>query len=191
MIDLIKRRAAQRMKDLAALAVDVNLMQRIHELSWQCISALREGNKIVLFGNGGSAAQAQHWAAELVGQFKKKTRPAMPAIALTSDTAILTALANDLGYENIFALQLGAHVKAGDIAIGISTSGRSANVLKALAAAPSFECMPWLLTGQAYEERADDPTAILRCPGEETAAIQESHLFVAHLICEAIDDNVG
>jgi D-sedoheptulose 7-phosphate isomerase len=140
-----------------------------------CIDALKRGNKILICGNGGSAAQAQHFAAELVVRYKKN-RKALPCIALTADSAILTACANDFGYETVFARQVEAYGNPGDVLIAISTSGKSANVLAAIDAAKKIGM------------EVIDMNWILKVPDGFTAAKQEAHLNILHDWARDIED---
>ena len=151
--------------------------------------ALRAGGKVLVFGNGGSAADAQHLAAELVGRYLKD-RPAWPAVALTTDTSILTAVANDYSFEQVFAKQVRALGARGDVLLAISTSGNSPNVVAAVEAARDREMRVVALTGRdggriAQLLAADDVN--LCVPHERTARIQEVHLLVIHCICDAVD----
>lgn len=148
--------------------------------------ALAQGNKILLCGNGGSAADAQHIAAELVGRYEAERR-GWPAIALTTDTSSLTALSNDFGYEDVFARQLRALASPGDVLIAISTSGRSPNVVKAAKDARSLGCKTIALTGGDGEPLASSCDFALTIPSPRTARVQEAHITIGHLWCEMID----
>lgn len=148
--------------------------------------ALTAGNKILIAGNGGSAADAQHFAAELVGRFLLERR-ALPAIALTTDSSILTAVANDYGFEHVFSRQIEALATTGDAVIGISTSGNSANILSALTAARQLGCTTIALLGRdggAIASCVDLPL-IVGC--NETPHIQEMHVTIIHLLCKLIE----
>jgi D-sedoheptulose 7-phosphate isomerase len=152
-------------------------------------AALRQGRTVFAFGNGGSAADAQHFAAELVGRFEAE-RAGWPAIALTTDTSALTAIGNDYGFDRVFARQLEALGKAGDVAIGISTSGTSPNVLRALEAGNARGLATIALTG-----RGGDAGKIarlhVRVDEERTARVQEVHATVLHAICELVEKDLG
>lgn len=152
-------------------------------------AALKKGGTVFVFGNGGSAADAQHFAAELVGRYEKE-RKAWPAVALTTDTSALTAIGNDYGFDRVFARQVEALGKAGDIAIGISTSGSSPNVLRGLEAANDRGMITIALTG-----RGGDAGKIARhhvAIGEErTARVQEVHATVLHVICELVEKDLN
>ena len=154
------------------------------------IKTLKKGNKIILFGNGGSASDAQHIAAELVVKYKKKRR-SIPAISLSTDTSTLTAIGNDFSFNDIFSRQLESIGKPGDIAIGITTSGKSKNVINALKLAKKKKITSVILTKKKYPnkkqiEKVSD--LILGVPADETARIQELHILVGHLMCAVIDE---
>lgn len=152
--------------------------------------ALTAERKILFFGNGGSAADAQHLAAELVGRFERDRR-ALPGIALTTDTSILTSLANDLGAETIFARQVEALGQRGDVAVGISTSGASPNVLGAVRVAREKGMRTIALTGAKGSPLAEACDLALRVPSHRTARIQEAHITIGHVICEFADEAVS
>lgn len=149
--------------------------------------AFRRGNKLLLFGNGGSAADAQHIAAEFVNRFRVE-RPPLPALALTTDTSAITSIANDYDYRQVFAKQLRALGKEGDVALAISTSGNAANVLEAIAACKELKITTIGLTGGSGGKMASRVDHLL-CVSEtrETARIQETHILIGHVICEMVD----
>ena len=151
------------------------------------VTAFGNGNKLLLFGNGGSAADAQHIAAEFVNRFRME-RPPLPAIALTTDSSALTSIANDYDYAEIFAKQVRALGKAGDVALAISTSGNAANVIRALQTCRELNIITIGLTGGKGGKLADKVDYVL-CVSEttNTARIQECHILIAHVICELID----
>jgi D-sedoheptulose 7-phosphate isomerase len=149
--------------------------------------ALRAGQKVLVFGNGGSAADAQHFAAELVGRYLAD-RPAWPAVALTTDTSILTAVANDLGYEAVFRRQVEALGRAGDVAVGISTSGRSPSVVSALARARQMRLVTVALTGKGGGALAGQVDHLLDVPHAATPRIQEVHGLLIHLLCQVVEE---
>ncbi len=151
--------------------------------------ALKQGNKILVMGNGGSAADAQHFAAELVGRFLKN-RAALPAIALTTDTSILTAVANDFGYEQVFSRQVEALVKPGDVVIGISTSGNSINVQRALDLASELDCKTIAFLGRDGGSIAAQVDLPLIVAVKETPRIQEVHLTLIHILCDLIESEM-
>jgi D-sedoheptulose 7-phosphate isomerase len=147
---------------------------------------LREGNKVLICGNGGSAADAQHIAAELVGRYEQERR-SFPAIALTTDTSALTALSNDYGYEQVFARQLQGLAVAGDVLISISTSGNSPNVIKAAEQARALGCKVIGLTGCTGEPLATHCDIAIVVSSNRTSRVQEAHITIGHLWCEMVD----
>jgi D-sedoheptulose 7-phosphate isomerase len=151
---------------------------------------IRHGGKILLFGNGGSAADAQHIAAELVVRYKTDRSP-IAAIALNTDTSTLTACANDLGYDRIFERQIEAIGRKGDVALAISTSGRSANVLRALRQARLMGLQTIGLAGGAGGEMPDACDSIMLVPSMVTSRIQEMHITVGHMLCKALEERLG
>jgi D-sedoheptulose 7-phosphate isomerase len=148
--------------------------------------ALSNGRKILLCGNGGSAADAQHIAAELVGCYEKQRR-SWPAIALTTDTSALTAVSNDLGYEQVFARQVAGLAREGDVLIAISTSGKSKNVLRAAEQARELGCKTIFLTGANAEPLRSLCDLGVAVPSTRTARVQEAHITIGHLWCEMVD----
>jgi len=150
--------------------------------------SLKKGGKVILFGNGGSAADSQHIAAEFIGRFKKE-RKSLAAVALTTDTSILTALSNDYGYDIIFARQLEGLGKRGDVAIGISTSGNSKNVIEGVRVAKKMGIKTVSFTGNGGGRLAQICAYNLIVPSANTARIQESHICFFHIICELVENN--
>jgi D-sedoheptulose 7-phosphate isomerase len=148
--------------------------------------ALRNGRKILFFGNGGSAADAQHMAAEMVGRFGPE-RPAVPAISLATDTSILTAVGNDYGYDKVFSRQVEALGQAGDAAIAISTSGNSPSVLEAIDAARAKGLFTVGFTGETGGKMKDRTEVLFRVPSRQTPRIQETHILLGHILCELVD----
>ena len=151
-----------------------------------CIDTLKNGGKILIFGNGGSAADAQHIAAELVGRYKVE-RKGLPAIALTTDTSALTSIGNDYGYARVFDRQVEALANKGDVVIGISTGGSSGNVISALKLAKGMGCKTIGLSGRDGGEMNDVCNVNLVVPAEDTPRIQEMHIVIGHTICHLID----
>jgi D-sedoheptulose 7-phosphate isomerase len=151
-----------------------------------CLDCLKNGNKILLFGNGGSAADAQHIAAELVGRYKTE-RKGLAAIALTTDTSALTAISNDYGYDCVFDRQVEALANSGDVAIGISTGGSSANVASALKLAKDLDCKTIGFSGRGGGEMNELCDINIVVPAQATARIQEMHIVIGHTICHLID----
>lgn len=149
-------------------------------------NTLSSGKKILICGNGGSAADAQHIAAELVGRYEKQ-RQSFPAIALTTDTSALTALSNDFGYEEVFSRQIAGLANAGDLLIAISTSGKSPNVLKAAEKARELGCQVVGLTGESSQPLAAWSDVLVAIPSGRTSRVQEAHITIGHLWCEMVD----
>ena len=158
----------------------------VAETSRKIADALRKRQKILLFGNGGSAADAQHIAAEFVGRFLPDRR-ALPAISLATDTSALTALGNDYGFNAVFSRQVEALGNAGDVAIGISTSGNSPNVVEALDAARKKGLLTIGFTGQDGGEMNGRADVLFRVPSRMTPRIQETHITLGHVLCELVD----
>ncbi|MDQ5844951.1 MAG: D-sedoheptulose 7-phosphate isomerase [Acidobacteriota bacterium] len=150
------------------------------------VETLAAGNKILLCGNGGSAADAQHIAAELVGRYEQQRR-SFPAISLTTDTSALTALSNDYGYEEVFARQIQGLASAGDLLIAISTSGKSPNIVNAVEQARTMKCKTIGLTGVSGEPLASHCDLAVVVPSNRTSRVQEAHITIGHLWCEMVD----
>jgi len=171
---------------MARLCADAALIAAIEAVTRRAVETLRAGRTILLAGNGGSAADAQHIAAELVGRFAYD-RPGLAAIALTTDTSALTAIANDHGFDRIFARQVEAIGRRGDLLIGISTSGRSPNILAALQTARAAGLLTVGLTGQHPGPMAPWCDHVLAMPSPDTPRVQEAHILVGHIICGLIE----
>lgn len=169
-----------------AMLGDEGLHQALEQAVSLCKTALDNGHKILLCGNGGSAADCQHIAAELVGRFEKE-RPAMAAIALTTDTSALTAIGNDYGYEEVFSRQVAGLGNVGDVLIGFSTSGGSKNVVKAFEVAKQRGVKCVAMTGSKHGVMADMADVWLATPSTRTANIQEGHITLGHLLCALIE----
>jgi len=155
-------------------------------LSEICIKKLKTDKKILLFGNGGSATQAEHIAAELVGKFYNIRKP-LPAIAFSTSSAIITATANDISFEDIFSRQIEALGRKGDIAIGLSTSGNSINVINAIKKANDLGLYTVALTGESGGKLKDIVNLCINVPSHKTPRIQEMHLLIGHILCEIIE----
>jgi D-sedoheptulose 7-phosphate isomerase len=155
-----------------------------------CLKSLRGGGKLMLFGNGGSAADAQHLATELTVRYKSN-RKAIAAIALTTDTSALTAIGNDLGFDELFARQIEALGKPGDVAIAISTSGKSPNILKALKQAKSMGVVAAALGGKGGGDMVGVADPLLVVPSDTTARIQEMHITLGQMLCGALEVELG
>jgi D-sedoheptulose 7-phosphate isomerase len=162
------------------------LVPQIEKAARLLIDALKAGNKVLFFGNGGSAADAQHLAAELVGRFQKE-RSSLPALALTTDTSILTCLSNDYSFDVIFSRQIEGLARPGDVAVGISTSGNSPNVLKGLEKARALKCKTIALLGCGGGKIAAAADLAVIVPGKATPRIQESHITIGHILCSLIE----
>jgi D-sedoheptulose 7-phosphate isomerase len=184
-LEIIRQRLRES-ADLKRQLADADLapMQALIDATRRALAA---GHKLLVFGNGGSAADSQHIAAELVGRYVSE-RPGMPAIALTTDTSILTSVANDYGYEQIFARQIEALAQPGDVALGISTSGNSPNVLRGLLRARDIGGVTTAaFLGRSGGEIKDAVDHAIIVPAQETARIQECHLTLGHILCELVD----
>lgn len=171
-------------------AVIDSMMPALAKAADWITATLREGNKLLLCGNGGSAADAQHIAAEFIGRFERERRP-LPAIALTTDSSALTALANDYGVEVVFSRQVEALGRSGDLLLAISTSGNSANILEAVKAARAKGLRVIGLSGQTGGKLADACDLALRVPSPRTARIQEAHITICHALCEAVESSLA
>ena len=187
MIDAIREAVAESL-ELKKVFFQKN-EDLIARVAREICTALEDGNKILLYGNGGSAADAQHIAAEWVGRFLRERRP-LSAIALTADTSILTAVGNDYGYDQVFVRQVRALGRKGDVAIAISTSGNSPNVLAATEAAREMGMVTVGLTGRNGGKLGAQVRYHLNVPHQLSARIQEVHIMIGHILCKLVDDNV-
>lgn len=181
LINLRLKEGAKLKKDLVKQAL---LMQKIAN---EAVSLLKKGGKVLVFGNGGSASDSQHMAAELVGRFNKEKKP-IPAIALTANASILTAIGNDYGYEYSFSKQIEAHGKRGDIVFAISTSGNAKNVTEAVLLARKMKIKTVGLSGKGGGRLSKICDLSLIVPSSNTAHIQEAHIAIIHIICELIEE---
>jgi D-sedoheptulose 7-phosphate isomerase len=173
-------------RNLETMASDAALVANIGEVANVCVEALRSGRKLLFAGNGGSAADAQHLAAELVSRYAYD-RPGLPAFALTTDTSVLTAIGNDYGYERLFARQIEAVGASGDVFFGLSTSGRSPNVLHAFDVARERGLVTVGMTGRTGGQMASHCDHLLRIPSDVTPRIQEGHIAIGHAICQIVE----
>jgi D-sedoheptulose 7-phosphate isomerase len=169
-------------------SIDDKLIESMEVVSSEIISCFERGNKLLICGNGGSAADAQHFSAELVGRFVKERMP-LPSFALTTDTSALTAIGNDYSFEDIFSRQVAALAVKGDIILGISTSGKSKNVLKAFEMGKIKSCLNIGFSGNGGGEFGAICDYNIVVPSKVTARIQEIHILTAHIICEMIDSH--
>ena len=176
--------ASARMKQ--QMLDDPKLVALIETIAGEMVKAYRAGNKVVFCGNGGSAADSQHLAAELVGKYYLVRDP-LPAVALTVNTSSLTALGNDFSFDDVFVLQLRGIGRPGDVVVGISTSGNSANVLRALRWARQQGLVTVAFTGAGGGELAAEASYCLRVPSDDTPRIQEGHITAGHIICEIVE----
>jgi D-sedoheptulose 7-phosphate isomerase len=185
MADLVKTYIQRHLA--AAQQVSDQLADQIQKTGQLLCDAFASGNKVLTFGNGGSAADAQHLAEELIGRYERNRRP-LPAVSLTSDGTALTCIANDYGFEEIFSRQVEALASPGDIVIGLSTSGNSPNVLKALQAAKKKSAITVALLGRGGGKIAPHADHPLIVPQAKTAnEVQEMHVMIVHLLCEIVD----
>ena len=170
-----------------AMITDTRLIACMETVAQACIAALKAGNKLLFMGNGGSAADSQHLAGELVSRFAFD-RPGLPAFALTTDTSVLTAIGNDYGYERLFARQVEAVGKAGDVLFGFSTSGKSPNILIAFEAARALGMVTVGMTGNRGERITKVVDHCVEIPSASTPKIQEGHIVSGHIICGLIEE---
>src|SRR5947207_7873713 len=195
-----KRPAEEASRSAAALAAIRSSIETKERVARECLDdivemahimtmALQKGRKVVFFGNGGSAADAQHISAELVGKFKR-ARPALRASALTTNTSILTAIRNDIGFDEIVSRQVQAILEADDVAVGISTSGRSANVIKGVEEARRIGAKTIALTGSGGGQLGPECDHSVIVPSDDTQRIQECHIMIGHIVCELIDESL-
>jgi len=185
MHSIIKKQFSEHL--LTSQATMESVSDSLQTAATLCITTLKNNGKIILFGNGGSAADAQHIAAELVGRFNKE-RKGLPALALTTDSSALTCIGNDYGYDMVFARQLEALANKNDLVIGISTGGTSINVIKALEVAKKIGCNIVGFSGRGGGEFNNICHSNIVIPSEETARIQEMHILIGHIICHLIDE---
>jgi D-sedoheptulose 7-phosphate isomerase len=186
MTSTIVDRIAESQRVLAAMAADARLVATLDAVARACVAALEAGGKILFMGNGGSAADAQHLAGELVGRFAFD-RPGLPAFALTTDTSVLTAVGNDYGYERLFQRQVEAVGRRGDVLFGFSTSGRSPNILAGLRAARELGLVTVGMTGNRGAEIAQLVDHCVEIPSARIPNIQEGHIVAGHIVCELIE----
>jgi D-sedoheptulose 7-phosphate isomerase len=185
--DLVRDRIQRSIEVKQLLLSQPTFQDQVAGAAMQIVRALRTGGKVLFFGNGGSAADAQHLAAEFTGRYLKE-RKALPALALHANTSAVTAIGNDYGFDLVFARQMEALGKEGDVAIGISTSGNSPNVLRALEAAKSKSIYTVALTGASGGKMKSVADCTICIPSEETPRIQECHILTGHIICEIAEE---
>jgi len=180
---------AKTVEVMQAMAADRQLQVSVNRVAEACAAAIAAGRKVMFCGNGGSAADSQHLAAELVGKLVFD-RPGMAGLALTVDTSALTAIGNDFGYEFVFSRQVEALGRAGDVLVGITTSGRSKNVLRAFEAARACGIVTVAMTGEVRGPVADLADHWLAVPHAETQKIQEGHIVLGHIFCALVEARI-
>lgn len=186
MKDIIMQRIRESIEAKEYLLKDEKILRAIEALSEEIIKAIRNGNKLVICGNGGSASDALHFAGEIVGRFQRE-RTAWPAVVLNADVATMTAIANDYGYSEIFARQAEAHIKSGDIFVGISTSGNSENILQAAKVAKEKGAITAGFLGKDGGKMKEVSDYSIVVSSDNTARIQECHIMMVHIICEVVE----
>ena len=184
--NFINKRIITAIENLQKLNSNNDILNRITDAARLIVDAVKSGNKLMICGNGGSAADAQHVAGEFVCRFYKDREP-LPAIALTTDTSVLTSISNDYSYDDVFSRQVKALGKSGDVLLGISTSGSSINVLEAFKTAQAMGIKTVFLTGQIEKEIAKISDLTIHTPSTDTPRIQEMHLLIEHIICEIVE----
>jgi D-sedoheptulose 7-phosphate isomerase len=190
MYQVIAERLQDSIRVKEGLLENEVLLNTVLELADEIVAAIRNGKKIVLCGNGGSASDALHFAGEIVGRFQRE-RSAWPAVVLNSDVATMTAIANDYGYDDIFARQAEGHVNAGDVFIGISTSGNSENVYRAAEVAKKKGAKTAALLGKDGGKIGKQVDYAVIVPCMTTARVQESHITLIHILCEIAEEKLG
>ncbi|ABC32826.1 phosphoheptose isomerase [Hahella chejuensis KCTC 2396] len=187
-MEYVKERIRDSIAVKQRVLADQALMEKVLRLGQVCVEVYKRGNKVILAGNGGSAADAQHIAAEFVSRFEFD-RPGLPALAVTTDTSMLTAIGNDYGYERVFARQVEANAKPGDLFIGITTSGNSKNILVALESAKEMDLITAAFAGSGgkVQELAEH---VINVPSTHTPRIQECHIMIGHIICGIVEDAI-
>ncbi len=183
-LDKIREAFAESIKAKQALSEED--LKVILDMSNLTVEALHRGKKVIFMGNGGSAADAQHLAAELVSKFRLE-REGMPALALSVNTSILTAIGNDYGFEYVFERQVAAIAQSGDIVVGISTSGNSPNVLRAIEKARALGCLTFGFTGRSGGQMPHAVDLCFSAPSDDTPRIQEVHITAGHILCELVE----
>ena len=188
--ELIKQRIADSIAVKQGLMENEKLLATVEALANDIAKSIAEGGKIVLCGNGGSASDALHFAGEIVGRFVKE-RKAWPAVVLNADVATMTAIANDYGYDDVFARQTEGHLKPGDMFIGISTSGNSENVYRAMLKAKEIGAKTACLVGKDGGKIGRESEYTIIVPCNVTARVQESHILIIHILCEIVESKLA
>jgi D-sedoheptulose 7-phosphate isomerase len=189
LISTIKKHIQDSIAVKEKILSDGSLLNAVEKVVKAIVTAYRQEKKVIIFGNGGSAADAQHIAGEFVGRFYKE-RKALPALALHANTSVVTALANDYGYDTVFARQVEAYAVAGDVVIGISTSGNSPNVITAIQKAKDKGAVTVGFTGGKASKLFDVADICLRVPSLDTPRIQEAHITLGHIICFLVEETL-
>lgn len=190
MSNLIKDRIQDSINVKAGLLQNEKLLEMVETLASEIAESIKSGHKIVLCGNGGSASDALHFAGEIVGRFQKE-RNAWPAVVLNADVATMTAIANDYSYDDVFARQAQGHCNTGDIFIGISTSGNSENVFRAVNVAKDKGCKTAAFLGRDGGKIRELVDYAIVVPSNVTARVQESHIMLIHVVCEILEEKLG
>jgi D-sedoheptulose 7-phosphate isomerase len=188
-MDFVRKQIEESLKVKTLLLEDENILKSIKESSSLCCEAIRKDKKIIFAGNGGSAADAQHLAGELVNRFGFE-RPGLSAIALTTDTSVITSIANDYGFEKLFSRQIEAIGKKGDVLLACSTSGNSANIIEGLKEAKKTGIITIGLTGRSGGKMEQFCDLCIKVPSEDTPRIQEAHILIGHIICSLIENSL-
>lgn len=188
-IETVRKQVEDSANVKQALLADADTLEKIARAGEICIEAYKNGNKVMFAGNGGSAADAQHFAGELVSRFYFD-RPGLPSIALTTDTSILTAIGNDYGFDRLFARQVEAQGKEGDVFVGISTSGNSANIVEAMKVCRKMGITTIGLTGLKPCRMDEFSDIIIKVPSTETPRIQECQTLIGHILCCIIEEGI-
>ena len=189
MKNYIKQEIGKTSDLLSKLVADEALLAEVEKIADGCMAAIRAGKKVLFAGNGGSAADAQHLAAEFVSRFAFD-RAGLPAFSLVTDTSVMTAVGNDYGFEHLFSRQIQAVGVAGDVFVGISTSGQSPNILKALTEARGKGLVTVGFTGESGGKMLDLCDFCIRIPSRETPKIQEGHIVIGHILCGIIESSI-
>ncbi len=189
MLSAIKKHLQESIAVKEKILADASLLAAVEKVATTIVNAYKQGKKVILFGNGGSAADAQHIAGEFVGRFYKERKP-LPALALHANTSVVTAIGNDYGYDAVFTRQVDAHAVAGDVVIGISTSGNSPNVVTAIQKAKEKGAFTVGLTGGKESQLSHAADLCLRVPSQDTPRIQEAHITLGHIICFLVEQTL-
>ncbi|MCD6532055.1 SIS domain-containing protein [bacterium] len=189
MIDIVRRNFEESAQLMGSLS-DEDFLERVSQAAEKIVGAIDSGGKVIVAGNGGSAADAQHFVAELVGRFQRE-RHGFPAVAITTNTSVLTALANDYSFEKVFSRQIEALARPGDVFVGISTSGNSPNIVSAFETAKSLGIFSIGLLGKGGGKCAGMCDLPIIVPHNKTARIQEAHILIIHAICDAVETTLA